>query len=82
MPAPISSSSAHQRIAVSKPVVIAAVGAILSYLDIGAITDPAGSRWPDGTDVPAFIGSITDVIAKVTGRLNSTPQQPTQEGPR
>ncbi|MFJ2668859.1 MCE family protein [Nocardia fluminea] len=59
-----------------------AVGAILSYLDIGAITDPAGSRWPDGTDVPAFIGSITDVIAKVTGRLNSTPQQPTQEGPR
>ncbi|WP_278261993.1 MCE family protein [Nocardia sp. AG03] len=58
------------------------VGAILSYLDIGAITDPAGSRWPDGTDIPAFVGSITDVIAKVTGRLNSTPQAPPQEGPR
>lgn len=59
------------------------VGAILSYLDIGAITDPEGSRWPDGTDVPAFIGSLADVIAKVTGRLTSTPQQPPQEeGPR
>ncbi|MFC4372850.1 MCE family protein [Nocardia halotolerans] len=58
------------------------VGAILSYLDIGAVTDPSGSRWPDGTDVPAFIGSLAQVIAKVTGRLNSTPQQPPQEGPR
>ncbi|MGW5454624.1 MCE family protein [Nocardia sp. NPDC003979] len=54
------------------------VGAILSYLDVGAVTDPTGSRWPDGTDVPAFIGSLAEVIAKVTGRLNSTPQ----EGPR
>lgn len=61
-----------------------AVGATLSYLDVGALTDPGGSRWPEVGDVPAFLGSLAEVIAKVTGRLASPPQapQPQQEGPR
>ncbi len=45
------------------------VAATLSALDIGAITDATGSRWPDGSDVPAFIGSLSDVLAKVQQRL-------------
>ncbi|MEV6061665.1 MCE family protein [Nocardia asteroides] len=59
-----------------------AVGGTLSYLDIGALSDPSGGRWPQTGDVPMFLGSIAEVIAKVTGRLNSTPQPPAQEGPR
>ncbi|GGK34040.1 putative Mce family protein [Nocardia camponoti] len=53
-----------------------AVGAILSYLDIGAITDPAGSRWPEGSDAGAFVGSLTQVLAKVLGRVGSQPAGP------
>ncbi|MFB7879216.1 MCE family protein [Nocardia sp. NPDC056064] len=46
-----------------------AVAATVSFLDIGALTDPAGSRLPDGTDVTAFIGSLTQVLARVLGRV-------------
>ncbi|WP_330179672.1 MCE family protein [Nocardia sp. NBC_01503] len=46
-----------------------AVAAKVSYLSIGALTDPQGSRLPDGTDIPAFIGSLAEVLARVIGRL-------------
>lgn len=46
-----------------------AVAATVSYLDVGALTDPSGSRLPDGTDVTAFIGSLSQVLARVLGRL-------------
>lgn len=46
-----------------------AVAATVSFLDVGALTDPAGSRLPDGTDVTAFIGSLSQVLARVLGRL-------------
>ncbi|MFC4372888.1 MCE family protein [Nocardia halotolerans] len=46
-----------------------AVAARISYLDVGALTDAEGSRLPDGTDVTAFIGSLTQVLARVLGRL-------------
>lgn len=46
-----------------------AVAATVSYLSLGALTDPKGSRLPDGTDVPAFVGSLSDVIQKIIGRL-------------
>ncbi|MFE6862458.1 MCE family protein [Nocardia sp. NPDC057668] len=68
-----------------------AVSAIVSYLSVGAITDPTGSRLPEVGDVPAFIGSFVQVLEKVFGRLTS-PVQPVpaapeqqdagQEGPR
>lgn len=53
-----------------------AVAATVSYLDVGALTDPSGSRWPNAGDVPAFIGSLQQVLEKVLGRLNSPPRQP------
>ncbi|MEV0336383.1 MCE family protein [Nocardia sp. NPDC050717] len=46
-----------------------AVAATVSFLDIGALTDPSGSRMPDGSDVTAFIGSLSQVLARVLGRL-------------
>lgn len=46
-----------------------AVAAKISYLSIGALTDPQGSRLPDGTDIPAFVGSLAEVLARVIGRL-------------
>ncbi|WP_280306323.1 MCE family protein [Nocardia neocaledoniensis] len=46
-----------------------AVAATVSFLDVGALTDPTGSRLPDGTDVTAFIGSLSQVLARVLGRL-------------
>ncbi|MEV5839519.1 MCE family protein [Nocardia sp. NPDC052112] len=48
---------------------VLAVAATVSYLDIGALTDPKGSRWPEIGDVPAFIGSLAEVMQKVIGRL-------------
>lgn len=57
-----------------------AVAATVSYLSIGALTDPSGSRAPELNDVPLFIGSLAQVLEKVIGRLNSPPQQ--QEGGR
>ncbi|MEV6064430.1 MCE family protein [Nocardia asteroides] len=46
-----------------------AVAATISYLGVGALTDPSGSRMPDGTDVTGFIGSLSQVLARVLGRL-------------
>ncbi|QIS21989.1 MCE family protein [Nocardia terpenica] len=59
-----------------------AVAATLSYLDIGALTDPHGSRPPEPGDVPAFVGSLAQVLAKVFGRLVSPPQPPPPGGGR
>ncbi|MGV9675765.1 MCE family protein [Nocardia sp. NPDC003482] len=58
-----------------------AVAATLSYIDIGAVTDPKGSRWPEIGDVPAFIGSLAQVLEKVFGRLTGPPGPPTGTGP-
>lgn len=58
------------------------VAARVSYLSIGALTDPTKSRLPDGTDIPAFIGSLAQVLQKIQGRLTSPPQPVPQEGPR
>ncbi|MBF6192583.1 MULTISPECIES: MCE family protein [Nocardia] len=57
-----------------------AVAATVSYLSVGALTDPSGSRLPEIGDVPAFIGSLAQVIEKVIGRVTSPPQQPQQQG--
>ncbi|MEU0538354.1 MCE family protein [Nocardia sp. NPDC005978] len=46
-----------------------AVAAKISYLSIGALHDPQGSRLPDGSDIPAFIGSLAEVLARVIGRI-------------
>lgn len=56
-----------------------AVGATISFLSIGALSDPSGSRWPlsdqtgtrwpDGYDVNAFIGSLIDVLQRVYARI-------------
>ncbi|MEC3953168.1 MCE family protein [Nocardia sp. CDC153] len=60
-----------------------AVAATVSYLDIGALTDPSGSRWPEVGDVGQFIGSLAQVLAKVFGRVTSPPRQPdTQPEPQ
>lgn len=48
---------------------VLAVAATVSFLSIGALTDPAGSRPPEIGDLPAFIGSLAQVIEKVIGRL-------------
>ncbi|WP_054816079.1 MlaD family protein [Nocardia arizonensis] len=48
----------------------------ISFLSVGALTDPTGSRLPEIGDVPAFIGSLAQVLEKVFGRLTSPPQQP------
>ncbi|MQY19196.1 MCE family protein [Nocardia macrotermitis] len=53
---------------------VLAVAATVSYLSVGALTDPKGSRWPEVGDVPAFIGSLAQVLAKVFGRVTSPPQ--------
>ncbi|MQY25848.1 MCE family protein [Nocardia aurantia] len=53
-----------------------AVAATVSYLSIGALTDPAGSRPPEVGDVGQFIGSLQQVFEKVFGRLNSPPPPP------
>ncbi len=53
---------------------VLAVAATVSYLSVGALTDPKGSRWPEVGDVPAFIGSLAQVLAKVFGRITSPPQ--------
>lgn len=51
-----------------------AVAATISYLDIGALTDPSGSRLPDGSDATAFLGSLADVLARVLGRIQGEPR--------
>ncbi len=51
-----------------------AVAATVSYLSVGALTDPHGSRPPELGDVPAFAGSLAQVLEKVLGRVTSPPQ--------
>ncbi|MFE3543741.1 MCE family protein [Nocardia sp. NPDC059177] len=46
-----------------------AVAATVSYLSVGALTDPNGSRLPDGSDPGAFLGSLAEVLARVLGRI-------------
>ncbi|MVU78193.1 MCE family protein [Nocardia sp. ET3-3] len=53
-----------------------AVAATVSYLSVGALTDPSGSRWPELGDVGQFIGSLAQVLEKVFGRVTSPPRQP------
>lgn len=53
-----------------------AVAATVSYLSVGALTDPHGSRWPELGDAGQFIGSLTQVLEKVFGRLTSPPRPP------
>ncbi|MEU0542538.1 MlaD family protein [Nocardia sp. NPDC005978] len=47
-----------------------AVGATLSMLDIGALTDPANSKWQDLRDLNDFAGSLIQVLQIVQGRIN------------
>lgn len=51
-----------------------AVAGTVSFLSLGALTDPKGSRLPDGTDIPAFAGSLGQVLEKVIHRLQSQPR--------
>ncbi|NNH75078.1 MCE family protein [Nocardia uniformis] len=53
-----------------------AIAATVSYLSLGALTDPSGSRWPELGDAGQFVGSLTQVLEKVFGRLTSPPQVP------
>lgn len=53
-----------------------AVAATVSYLSVGALTDPSGSRWPELGDAGQFIGSLAQVLEKVFGRLTSPPRTP------
>ncbi|WP_336087301.1 MCE family protein [Nocardia sp. SSK8] len=46
-----------------------AVAATVSYLSVGALTDPNGSRLPDGSDPGAFAGSLAEVLARVLARV-------------
>ncbi|MBH0780932.1 MlaD family protein [Nocardia bovistercoris] len=46
----------------------------ISFLSVGALTDRSGSRAPELGDLPAFVGSLTQVLEKVLGRLNSPPR--------
>lgn len=49
----------------------------LKYLSIGALSDPQGSKLPDGSDVTAFVGSLVDVLQRVYYRLtHETPPSP------
>ncbi|WP_019925059.1 MCE family protein [Nocardia sp. BMG111209] len=53
-----------------------AVAATVSYLSIGALSDPSGSRLPELGDAGQFVGSLQQVFEKVLGRLNSPPRPP------
>ncbi|APA98473.1 MCE family protein [Nocardia seriolae] len=53
-----------------------AVAATVSYLSVGALTDPSGSRWPELGDIGQFVGSLAQVLEKVFGRVTSPPRQP------
>ncbi|MFC9994403.1 MCE family protein [Nocardia sp. NPDC127526] len=47
-----------------------AVAATLTMLDIGLITDPANSKFPDGHDFADFAGSLIQVLQIVYSRIN------------
>jgi phospholipid/cholesterol/gamma-HCH transport system substrate-binding protein len=46
-----------------------AVAVTLQYLSVGALSDPLGSRVPDGSDITAFVGSLIEVLDRVQERL-------------
>ncbi|MEV6068222.1 MlaD family protein [Nocardia sp. NPDC052001] len=47
-----------------------AVAATLSMLDIGLLTDPANSKFPDLRDLNDFGGSLIQVLQIIYGRIN------------
>ncbi|MET8430249.1 MlaD family protein [Nocardia sp. NPDC004860] len=47
-----------------------AVAATLSMLDIGLLTDPANSKFPDLKDLNDFGGSLIQVLQIIYGRIN------------
>ncbi|MBO0856294.1 MAG: MCE family protein [Nocardia sp.] len=49
------------------------VMATVSALSLSALSDPNSGRWPNGGDIPLFIGSLTQVFQKVFGRVTSPP---------
>ncbi|WP_280336525.1 MCE family protein [Nocardia wallacei] len=51
-----------------------AIMATVSYLSVGALTDPKGSRFPEVGDVGAFVGSLAQIFEKVFGRVISPPR--------
>nr|WP_063709858.1 MCE family protein [Nocardia transvalensis] len=53
---------------------VLAVAATVSYLSVGALTDPKGSRLWELGDVPNFVGSLAQVFEKIFGRVISPPQ--------
>ncbi|MGW5309917.1 MlaD family protein [Nocardia thailandica] len=46
-----------------------AVGATISYLSVGALTDPDVGELPDGGDARAFTGSLAEILLRVLARL-------------
>lgn len=46
-----------------------AVAATLTNLDVGLITDPANSKFPDVVDLNDFVGSFIQVLQVVQGRV-------------
>ncbi|MFI6868176.1 MCE family protein [Nocardia sp. NPDC050406] len=59
-----------------------AIGATVSYLSLGALTDPTGSRWPELGDAGQFVGSLVQVLEKVFGRVTSPPRAPETTAPQ
>lgn len=59
-----------------------AIGATVSYLSLGALTDPKGSRWPELGDAGQFVGSLVQVLEKVFGRITSPPRRPETTAPQ
>ncbi|WP_185981664.1 MCE family protein [Skermania sp. ID1734] len=41
----------------------------LQYLSIGALSDPSGSRLPNGSDVTGLVVSMTEVLQHIYGRI-------------
>lgn len=50
-----------------------AVSATATYLSIGALWDPAGSKWPGLGDVQALTGGLIDVLQRVYQRVTGAP---------
>ncbi|MEV0247280.1 MCE family protein [Nocardia sp. NPDC050712] len=51
-----------------------AVAVTVSYLSVSALTDPNAGKLPDGSDVVAFAGSLTEVLTRVLGRVQGGPR--------
>jgi virulence factor Mce-like protein len=50
-----------------------AVGATITYLTVGLLTDPTGTRLPDGSDVVGLAGSLTQILLHLQQRLRPPP---------